>query len=426
MKLKGFYSIISVLIVFVFSHCDNNESVIPRDEATFIHLYGGEFQDKGIDICALPDGRLAILASTTETPAVIGEEPVRDVVIILTDTAGKSSELYTLGKRTKDESPSSMVYHEGHLYIAGTTDDNNPGDKDFLFMKFSISNGSMTNYLSIGYQGIDETCYDNAVFENVSGENNTTISGIIMVGESDSIDFRSSLDIWVTFEGDSIGRNQLDGVLPNGRTKSVLVESGSFQYTFVAEESDSYTPTGQSIIIASNAFSNGRRSRSKKHLTGFNGFNYADKILSVNSNSAYLVDGYNSTSGLSINSDTAGLFKRQNDINFTSISTIKIDTLDMEVKDIYETIDNGYLLLGTSTNTSTNLNTIKLVKFNFNLNEVLWVQNFGTNQEFDDAGSLIQMKDGKIFFTAAVSFQRGESNTKIALYKTTADGKLDF
>jgi hypothetical protein len=281
----------------------------------------------------------------------------------------------------------------------------------------------MTNYIPIGYQGINETCYDNAVFENVIGENGAEISGILMVGESDSIgnSFQASFDTWVTFDGDSLGRNQLDGVLIGGRTKSVEVESGSFQYTFVAEELNPLN-TGQSIVIASNAFSNGRRSRSKKYLTEFDGFNFADKILSVNSNFAYLIDGYNSPSNLSVTSDATGMFKRQNDINFTSLSTIIIDTLNMVVKDIYESIDNGYLLLGTSTDD----NTIKLVKFNFNLDEVLWIQNFGTNQEFDEAGSLIQMDDGKIFFTATVSFQRGESNTKIALYKTTPEGKLDF
>ena len=35
-------------------------------------------------------------------------------------------------------------------------------------------------------------------------------------------------------------------------------------------------------------------------------------------------------------------------------------------------------------------------------------------------------KDGKIFFTASVSFQIGGTNTKIALYKTTASGQLDY
>ena len=420
MKLKGFYSIISVLVIFVFSHCDNNESVIPRDEATFIHLYGGEFQDKGIDICALPDGRLAILASTTETSAIIGEESDHDIVIILTDTLGKSSELYTLGKRSVDESPSSMVYHEGNLYIAGTTDD--LGDNDFLFLKFSLASSSMTSYIPIGDRLVNETCYDNAVLENVSGENNTSFSGIIMVGESDSVGggYQASYDIWVTFEGDSIGRNQANGVLLNGRTKSVVAEPGNFRYTFIAEEDSA--SIGQSIVIASNAFSNGRRSRSKEYLAGFNGFNYADKILSVSSETTYLIDSYNSISGSPNVSDAVGIYTRRNGQNLDPISTIVIDTLNMVVTDIYRTVENNGLLLGTNSQNST----IKLVKFDFNINEVVWTREFGTNEEFDEAGSVIQLADGKIFFTAAVSFQRGESNTKIALYKTTADGKLDF
>jgi hypothetical protein len=94
----------------------------------------------------------------------------------------------------------------------------------------------------------------------------------------------------------------------------------------------------------------------------------------------------------------------------------------MLTTDIIRSVDGGYLLLGTDSEGEV----IRLVKLNFNLDTIEWSEEYGTVGELDEAGSICQFPDGKIFFTASVSFQIGGTNTKIAFYKTTADGQLDY
>jgi len=132
--MKRYYIYYSLIFFlgYLFIGCDTSETISPKSTDTFIRLFGGQFQDKGVAIATLPDNRLAILGSTTQSPVITGEDPIKDIVIIVTDTTGTDAELYTLGDVEANESPSGMVYYDGNLYIGGTTDIN--GDNDFLFL----------------------------------------------------------------------------------------------------------------------------------------------------------------------------------------------------------------------------------------------------------------------------------------------------
>jgi len=399
--------------LFLFHGCDTQESVSPRNTKTFIRLFGGEFQDKGVGISILPDNRIAILASTSEKAIITGEDPVKDIVIILTDSSGTSAELYAIGNQDVNETPSGMVYYNGDLYIGGTTDIN--GDNDFLFLRFSVNSGSVESYIPIGYPDTSEICYDIGLFENT-----TAGTGIVLVGEIGINDTTQCFDTWVSLDGDSIG-SLIPSARYDGRSKSVVPFNQSYYLTLGEDQSQGLNT--QTIKLSRVQYSNGVTGDSKD-ISPANDFYHATKLLLVNQNIA-MVSGYESPLGMTNMSDGVVLSENQTSPNFPGIpgkDYVFLDTLKMVATDIIRSIDGGYLLLGTDTDRKL----IKVVKLNFDLNVVEWSEVYGTNGELEEAGSICQFPDGKILFTATVSFQIGGSNTKIALFKTTVDGKLDY
>jgi hypothetical protein len=405
-------AILFILILFI-TGCDTADNISPRSTDTFIRLFGGEFQDKGISISTLPDNRIAILASTTESAIITGEEPVKDIVIIITDSNGTDVELYTIGNPGFNESPSGMVFYEDNLYIGGTTDIN--GDNDFLFLRFSLSTTSLISYIPIGQSDTSEVCYDIGLFENT-----TAGTGVVMVGEIGINDTTRSFDTWVSLDGDSIG-SLIPSARYDGRSKSVVPFDQNFYLTLGEDQSSGLNT--QIIKLSRVQYSNGVTGDSKD-MTAANGFYNATKLLLVNQN-IVLSNGYESPDGFLNSSNGVVLSENQTSPNFPEIpgkGFVFLDTLQMVTTDIIRAIDGGYLMLGTDSEGKL----IKLVKLNFDLDAVEWSEVFGTNGELDEAGSICQFPDGKIFFTASVSYQIGGTNTKIALYKTTADGKLDY
>jgi hypothetical protein len=401
------------LVGCLFYGCDTSETVAPKSSDTFIRLFGGQFQDKGVDITALPDNRIAILASTTQSPVITGEDPIKDVVIILTDTAGINAELYTLGDMNANESPSGMVYYDGNLYIGGTTDIN--GDNDFLFLKFSINSSSLVSYIPIGQPDTSEICYDIGLFENT-----TAGTGLVLVGEIGINDTTQSFDTWVNLDGDSIG-SLISSARYDGRSKSVVGFDQSYYLSLGEDQSQGLNT--QRMKLSRIQYTNGVAGDSKD-ITKEEGFFNSSKLLLVNQN-IVMVSGYESPVGLYNTSNGVLLSENQTSPNFPGTPDkdfIFIDELRMVTTDIIRSVDGGYLLLGTDSERKV----IRLAKLNFDLNTVEWSEEFGTNGELDEAGSICQFPDGKIFFTASVSYQIGGSNTKIALYKTTANGKLDY
>ena len=402
-----------ILLIFSSLGCDTSDNISPRNTETFIRLFGGEYQDKGVGITALPDNRIAILASTTETTVIAGEESDRDIVIILTDSSGTTAELYAIGNEGYDESPSGMVYYNGDLYIGGTTNIN--GDNDFLFLRFSLGSKSVTSYTPIGQRDTSEVCYDIALFENT-----TVGDGVILVGEIGINDTTQSYDTWVSFDGDSIG-SLIPSARYDGRTKSVVSFNQS-DYIKLGEDQSLGLNT-QNIKLSRVQYSNGVAGDSRD-ITSSEGFFHATKLLLVNQN-IVLSNGYQSMEGFANDSQGVLLSENQTSPNFPGSGDgnyVFLDDLLMLTTDIIRSVDGGYLLLGTDSERKV----IRLVKLNFNLDTIEWSEEYGTNGELDEAGSVCQFPDGKIFFTASVSFQIGGTNTKIALYKTTANGQLDY
>jgi hypothetical protein len=413
--MKSFKNIFNLFvgILFFYYGCDSPDSIAPRNTETFIRLFGGEFQDKGIGITILPDNRIAILASTTEKVVVPGENTAKDVVIILTDSSGTSAELYTIGNPDINEAPSGMVYYDGNLYIGGTTDIN--GDNDFLFLKFNLISTSVVSYIPIGYADTSEVCYDIGLFENTSAG-----TGLVMVGEIGINDTTQSFDTWISLDGDSIG-SLIPSARYDGRSKSVVPFDQNYYLTLGEDQSQGIST--QTIKLSRVQYSNGVTGDSKD-ISPTNDFYNATKLLLVNQN-IVIVNGYESPTGIPEMSDGVVLSENQSSPNFPGISGkdyVFLDSLKIVTTDIIRSIDGGYLMLGTDTDRKL----IKLVKINFDLNVVEWSEVYGTNGELEEAGSVCQFPDGKILFTATVSFQLGGSNTKIALFKTTADGKLDY
>ena len=270
----------SIFLILLGSGCDTSDNISPRNTETFIRLFGGEFQDKGIGITPLPDNQVAILASTTETAVTAGEQADRDIVIILTDSSGTSAELYAVGNAGVDESPSGIVYHNGDLYIGGTTNVN--GDNDFLLLRFSLGSRSVTSYNPIGQRDTSEVCYDIGLFENT-----TVGDGVILVGEIGINDTTQSYDTWVSLEGDSIG-SLIPSARYDGRTKSVVPFDRNYYLTL--GEDQSLGMNTQDMKLSRVQYTNGVIGDSRD-ITSSDGIFNATKLLLVNQN-IVLSNGY--------------------------------------------------------------------------------------------------------------------------------------
>jgi hypothetical protein len=409
------YTVIYILITLLAMYgCDTADNISPRNTETFIRLFGGEFKDEGVGITALEDNRIAILASTTETAVVTGQEPNKDIVIILTDSSGTEAEVYTIGNSGVDETPSGMVYYNGDLYVGGTTNIN--GDNDFLYLRFSLGSASVTDYRSIGQRDTSEACFDIALAENTSV---STAPLVVLAGEIGINDTTQSFDTWISLDGDSVG-SLIPSARYDGRTKSIVPFDRNY-YLSLGEDQSLGLNT-QNIKLSRVQYTNGVTGDSKD-ITPSDGFYNATRLLLVNQN-IVLTNGYRSTLGQINDSDGVVFSENQTSPNFPGNGDknfVFLESLQMVTTDIIRANDGGYLLLGTDSEGKI----IRLVKLNFNLDTIEWSEEYGTTGELDKSGSICQFPDGKIFFTASVSFQIGGTNTKIALYKTDVNGQLD-
>lgn len=394
--------------------CDTSTNVTPRQTETFMKVYGSQFSNLAVDIAELNDGRLVMLGTTTEDFVSDVTTPTRDIMLIITDPDGNNAQYFVTGDPDVDEVPWRLkIGDDNTIYFGGAQ--NRAGNWGVLLGAFSPPTNE---FLWIkGYRNIDSSIraiLDIEIFDNV-------LIGVGYEGSSATqYDFNLNGDLTL-FSDIDIGKTAYSA-------NRILFEVSN--YSLVLFQIDNIDGTGRAIEIRKNSpvgsgnygdFFNGNLD------TEFGSLFPVD-MLQVNSNAnnanIYVLCNIfnNSARGqLVYNIDfepTNGTYRSHGK------SELRGDP-DFEASSFIRTNDNGFILMGYRRNSGSEKR-IRLKKYTNFSAEPVWVQDFGSGTEDDLPGNVIETADAKVKFNATVSFDGGATNTKMALYKLTEDGILDY
>ena len=414
MKIRT--GIIWLGILFGLLSCDNKSTIPDLREKSFIKIYGGETKNEAVDLVYNePDNELIILAKAYE----IGGEGSRDIMIIKMDLNGNNSSYFFTYTTGRDEDPVQMVRDGTELYIAGTLTDN--GEKDMMLARFSLNTNTF-----LWVKGFGEP---NKVEEAMSVE--VQANEIILAGNAqDSIDIDDdqNVDVFGIVKNvriiDIDGNQIIESPRKNPGTIKDILRFNANVYHSLSQEIDPVTGdinvqidvglfdgnfgTGFSPQIEGNDFPvDLMRLNTKVLALGFIGDQPQDPSLSLG---VFLLESsYDQNNGNLINNTSKVIYEPFN-------------SLDIIPSKILQVGSNQFLILGTGNN-----HTVRLIKFeeaadgNYNL---LWDYPYGTNRPEDKAAAVLSDEGNDIYFNATIYFQG--TLTKVALFKTDQNGRLDF
>jgi len=415
--VKG-QGLICLILLMCLISCDNKSTIEPRQDITFLKIYGSETRNEAVDLIYNDQSQeIIILAKSFEN----GSSGSRDIMIIKTDLYGNNASYFFTNSTGIDEEPIAMDINGSDIYIAGAVIQE--GEKDMMLAQFSLGTNTFLWVNAYGEQNKDETAFS---IEIQSSE-------ILLAGSAeDSID----IDNDQNFDVFGLVRNvrivDMDGnqILESPRKNSGFVKdikrfnvnvyhslsqeidpiSGEVNTQIDAGIFDGNFGTGYSPQLEGNDFPvNLIRQDSRILALGF--FSNQRNNPQESIGTFLFVAPYDQTNG-NIISGSATIIR---DSFFETLEIIPVQLLQVE--------SNRYLILGTD-----NDNTIRLVKFEeggSNTYNLLWDESFGTKRPGDEAGMVVSY-NSEYFFNATITFQSLSDFTKIGLFKTNSSGKLDF
>lgn len=403
------------IIMGVWS-CDNKTTVPDLREKSFIKIYGSDTKNEAVDLVFNePENELIILAKAYES----GGEGSRDIMIIKTDLNGNNSSYFFTFTTGRDEDPVQMVRDGTEIYIAGTLTEN--GEKDMMLARFSLNTNTFLWVNSYGEPGKIEEALS---LDVQAGE-------IVLAGQAqDSIDIDDdqNVDVFGIVKNvriiDSDGNQILESPRKNPGKIKDLKRLNANVYHSLSQEIDPVTGdvnvqidvglfdgnfgTGYAPQIEGNDFPVDLiRLNTKVLALGFMGNQAQNPTQSLGV--FLMVSSYDRNNG-NLVSNTSELITEP----FTGLNVIPVKMVQVE--------SNQYLILGTG-----NDNTLRLVKFEETVEgdyNLLWDYPYGTNRPEDRAASVFSDESNDIYFDATIYFQG--PLTKVALFKTDQNGRLDF
>lgn len=403
--------------------CDTPENIHPRYDSTFIKLLGSDYQDMANKLIKIDDGtdRLALLGSTTESGAT-QSNTTKDMILTVFNENGSDIKVYVLGRSGIDETPSCMKYYNGDILIGGTARVN--GIDNYMYLRFSMNTESVLNYRNdIGDLDSMETCKDLDIFEN----NASWGDGIILTGYRIRESKRIISSTLIHFDGSFI-RNDANIYDYNAEAVNVMVNGSNEYLIFGIFKIGTSQPK---FILYSAAISSRQAYDLADELADTSQNDQAVKLIRGPGDFITLL-GYkikassnDLSQGVIISQrTTSGGFPAVGDKNYKYLNTINMIPLDAIISN-----DGGSIyLLGIENEekaNGTNVKSIKLAKLSSDLN-LEWEESFGSGENLYPGGALVQLDNGSIIFTSTINYQLATNSTKIAIYKVTPDGKLDF
>ena len=403
-------------IIITGLSCDNKSTIPDLREKSFIKIYGGETKNEAVDLVYNePENELIILAKAYE----IGGEGSRDIMIIKMDLNGNNSSYFFTYTTGRDEDPVQMVRDGTELYIAGTLTEN--GEKDMMLARFSLNTNTFLWVKGFGEPNKEEA----ALSVEVQGNE------IILAGNAqDSIDIDDdqNVDVFGIVKNiriiDSDGNQIIESPRKNPGTIKDILRFNANVYHALSQEIDPVT--GDINVQIDVGLFDGNFG------TGFapqiEGNDFAVDLIRLNTRVLALgfIGDQAQNPGLSLGTFLLESYYDQNNGNLIKTTSKVIhepfNSLDIIPSKMLEVEPDQFIILGTGNN-----HTIRLIKFeeaadgNFNL---LWDYPYGTNRPEDKAAAVLSDESNDIYFNATIFFQG--TLTKIALFKTDQNGRLDF
>jgi hypothetical protein len=395
--------------------CGTKSTVEPRQDESFIKIYGSDTRNEAVDMVYHEStGEIIILARVFET----GSSGSSDIMIIKTDANGNNSNYFINNTIGTDENPVQMVLSGSDVYIAGTLV--TVGERDMMLARFSLTTNTFLWVNAYGETDKDESAF---TLDIQSGE-------IVLAGSAvDSIDIDDdqNLDVIGTVKNvriiDMDGNELIESPRKNPGFVKDIHRFNANVYHSLTQEIDPVTDelnvridvglfdgnfgTGYAPQIPGNDFPvNLIRLDSKILALGFIG----DQIDPQQSLGTFLlVASYDQTNGNIFTNSTKTVFEG-------------FETLNIIPSKMVQVASNQFLILGTA-----NDNSLRLIKFIDTGNEftIVWNNVYGNFRPSDEAASVLATENSEYYFNATVYFQ-SDNFTKIALFKTDENGRLDF
>jgi len=408
--------IIWLSFLTILLSCDNKSTVEPRQEKSFVKIYGSETRNEAVDlIYNESEEEMIILARAFE----VGFSGSRDIMIIKTDANGNNSNYFFTNTTNVDENPVQMALVGSDLYIAGTLENNE--EIDMMLARFSLNTNTFLWINAYGEPGKDESAFS---IDVTSGQ-------IILAGSAeDSIDIDDdqNLDIFGTVKNVRIIDPEGNEILESPRKNSGFVKDikrfNANVYHSLSQEIDPVTGevnvqidvglfdgnfgTGYAPQLSGNDFPvNLIRLDSKIIALGYRSDRVDDPQQS--NGTFLLVAAYDPINGNLISSSSRTILEG-------------FETLDIIPSKMVQVETDQFLILGNA-----NDNSIRLIKFidTGNDYQFLWNNVFGSFRPSDETATVLAIQNNEYYFNATIFFQ-SEDFTKIALFKTDENGRLDF
>jgi hypothetical protein len=399
--------------MFVLS-CDTKSTVEPRQEKTFIKIYGSETGNEAVDlIYDAPEQEMIILAKAYET----GFEGSRDIMILKTDASGNNSNYFFTNTTGTDEDPMEMALLGSDVYIAGTIETN--GERDMMLARFSLATNTFLWVNAYGEPGKDESAFS---LDIQSGQ-------IVLAGSAeDSIDIDDdqNLDVIGTVKNvriiDPEGIEILESPRKNPGYVKDIQRFNSNVYHSLSQEIDPVT--GEVNVQIDVGLFDGNFGTG--YAPQIEGNDYPVNLIRLNTK--ILALGYKEIAGDPQRS--SGMFllvssydQTNGNLFASSSQTVEegFEELEIVPAKMVQVHPDQFLILGTDNN-----DMIRLIKFIDQGNEfqIAWNNVYGTFPREDNAASVLTNQNNEYYFNATVYFQSDEFK-KIALFKTNVNGHLN-
>lgn len=406
--MKGnWFHILLIGCCFLYS-CDTESNVEPNFENFFIKYYGGEGNQTGVDLIALPDG-YAVLGTNTSSS---GES---SMFLVRTNELGNEQWSIDVGGDMVEAN--ALALDNSGNYILLGTHTNSATDKDVILLRIS-SEGVQLDSTGFGSVGTIEEGNDLTITSN---------GDIILVGSTTNVD-TTKPGYNATTDLSDIYSVRLDaGFIPYTPTNWRRVSGfpGIEEGATVLEK-----PDGTFLF-----FGTTDRPPSSNQKDGFNMFLYPagndGEALSITtlqlfgtlsdesgSQMVQTVDGGYVMIGTSSTGQANDIFLARVRSNNDFISSSVLNSgRNLSGASIFESTFGGLILLGKELENNTN--NLYLARTSVD-GSLIWEQSFGGVDD-DQPGRLLENADGSIVFSGTIEL---ESQTKMCLIKVNSSGEL--
>lgn len=401
-----FKYIIYTLFCAVYTGCDTESNVEPRDAEYFVKYYGNSGNQFGEDVLALIDGYVIVGSSDSS-------KINSDIFVVRTDLQGNELWSKTFGRSFNDMGTAIAELGTGFVIVGNSSND--AGNTDILVVNIS-STGEEVNRAIIGDPSFDEEAADVIV---------TQAGNILIAGASSNT---------AVLPGGAGGT--YDFYFPQLRPDLTQVPNWTGRYGFSGEDkAEGVEQKANGDFIFLGTTDKNEPDGSNKDQNNMILFQVTEQGLPNTSDVTFGTIGNEEASGVAKTSDQGFLFigsttSDESNSSKVFVSRIRQDNSilgnyiintagDVKGEAIFESRGGGYIVLG-NINTAIGGTNVYMIRTT-NEGAILWERTFGFSGD-NTAGGVLQLEDGSYLFTGSITL---DNQSKVCLIKTNINGDLN-